>query len=247
MLDGNATLTPLANIANRQGAEPLTALPGYREKVLASQGTAIVKVFGKSAAATGWNENDFLLRAATSWQSTHTRMITLPTTQAPRPLPSSCWWIQPMDAILGAQAVGAEGRLSTSGLTLSRRRCERCLTATDLIDLELAYAPPFGSAKDPINQLGWSSPRTGCRGSRTPPTGLRSSSFQKDGWKLLDVRTQEEFVEGSIPGALNAPLDEIRAEIEDLGATTTSCTAPSASEHTWPPTAERTRGQGQRT
>ena len=213
MLDGNATLTPLANIANRQGRRAADSIAGIPRKVLASQGTAIVKVFGKSAAATGWNEKR-LLAAGRDFLAIHTH----PNDHAAYYPGAQTFAIKllvdPADgAILGAQAVGAEGVDKRIDVIATAMRAG--LTATDLIDLELAYAPPFGSAKDPINQLGYIAENR-LSGLSDSADWSEIEQLQKDGWKLLDVRTQEEFVEGSIPGALNAPLDEIRAEIEDL-------------------------------
>ena len=213
MLDGSATLTPLANIANRQGRRAADSIAGMPSKVLASQGTAIVKVFGKSAATTGWNEKrlravgrDFL--AIHTHPNDHAAYYPGAQTLAIKIL------IDPKDgAILGAQAVGAEGVDKRIDVIATAMRAG--LTATDLIDLELAYAPPFGSAKDPINQLGYI--------AENRMSGLSESAdwseieqLQTSGWKLLDVRTREEFAEGSIPGATNVPVDELRDHLDDL-------------------------------
>ena len=213
MLDGSPTLTPLANIANRQGRRAADDIAGRASKVLASQGTAIVKVFGLNAATTGWNEKR--LRAAGreflaihTHPNDHAAYYPGATTLAIKML------IDPVDgSILGAQAVGADGVDKRIDVIATAMRAG--LNAPDLIDLELAYAPPFGSAKDPINQLGYI--------AENRLSGLSDSAdwsevheLTEQGWQVLDVRTMEEFAEGSIPGATNVPVDEMRAHLEEL-------------------------------
>ena len=213
MVDGGATLTPLANIANRQGRRAADDIAGIEARVLPSQGTAIVKVFGLSAATTGWNEKrlraagrDFL--AIHTHPNDHAAYYPGATTMAIKLL------IDPHDgAILGAQAVGRDGVDKRIDVLATAMRAG--LTAPDLIDLELAYAPPFGSAKDPINQLGYIAENR-LSGLSESADWSEVDQLRATGWHILDVRTAEEFADGAIPGAVNVPVDDLRGRIEDL-------------------------------
>ena len=88
------------------------------------------------------------------------------------------------------------------------------LTATDLADLELAYAPQFGSAKDPVNMLGFVNDNI-INGEKTMQWHEVADAVA-DGWTLVDVRTPEEFDAGTIPGAINLPLDDLRERRDEL-------------------------------
>jgi rhodanese-related sulfurtransferase len=119
------------------------------------------------------------------------------------------------DAILGAQGVGVDGvdkRIDVIATAMAGG-----LTASALADLELAYAPQFGSAKDPVNMLGFI--------AENMRDGLVSTlqwwelaDEMKAGASLIDVRTPEEFAAGSIPGARNIPVDDLRARFDELPA-----------------------------
>lgn len=213
MLDGQAVLTPLANIANRQGRRAADDIVGIVKPVLASQGTAIVKVFDLTAATTGWNEKrlraadrDFI--AIHTHPNDHAAYYPDATTMALKVL------VDPTSgALLGVQGVGRDGVDKRIDVLATAMRAG--MTVTDLIDLELAYAPPFGSAKDPINQIGYI--------AENRLSGLSSSAdwsevekMQADGWQVLDVRTAAEFEQGSIPGSRNVPIDELRAHVSQL-------------------------------
>lgn len=213
LLDGSPTLTPLANIANRQGRRAADSILGRPSRVRAAQGTAIVKVFGISAATTGWNEKrlraagrDFL--AIHTHPNDHAAYYPGASTIAIKLL------VDPHDgAILGAQAVGHDGIDKRIDVIATAMRAG--LKATDLIDLELAYAPPFGSAKDPINQLGYVAENR-LSGLVQSIDWSELSDMTAAGWTLVDVRSAAEFVAGAIPGAINMPLDDLRAGVAGL-------------------------------
>jgi rhodanese-related sulfurtransferase len=116
------------------------------------------------------------------------------------------------DAILGAQAVGEEGvdkRIDVIATAMSAG-----LTATDLIDLELSYAPQFASAKDPVNMLGYVNEN---RASGEASVQWHEVEGLIDaGWELLDVRTDGEYSRGAIPGSRLVTLDELRDHVGDL-------------------------------
>ncbi|MEI8082458.1 MAG: FAD-dependent oxidoreductase [Actinomycetes bacterium] len=213
IIDGAPTLTPLANIANRQGRRVADQIAGRPSKVLASQGTAIVKVFRLTAATTGWNEKrlrasgrDFI--AIHTHANDHAGYYPGATTVALKLL---------MDradgTILGAQGVGRDGVDKRIDVLATAMRAG--MTASDLLDLELAYAPPFGSAKDPINQLGYIAENR-LSGLSESADWSELEQLRSLGWQVLDVRTPEEFVEGAIPGAHNVPVDELRDRLDEL-------------------------------
>ncbi|HKM24287.1 MAG TPA: rhodanese-like domain-containing protein, partial [Corynebacterium sp.] len=110
------------------------------------------------------------------------------------------------DLILGAQAVGGDGVDKRIDVLATAMRAG--LTATDLADLELAYAPQFGSAKDPINMAGFINDNM-VQGERTFQWNELDEALA-DGWTLVDVRTPGEFQRGQIPGAVNVSVDDLR-------------------------------------
>ena len=117
------------------------------------------------------------------------------------------------DTILGAQGVGEDGvdkRIDVIATAISGG-----LTASRLADLELAYAPAFGSAKDPVNMLGWVDQNL-AGGTTTSIQWHELDAALAAGAHLVDVRSREEFEAGAIPGALNIPVDELRERLDEL-------------------------------
>ena len=115
--------------------------------------------------------------------------------------------------ILGAQAVGADGvdkRIDVIATAMAGG-----LTAPDLVDLELAYAPPYGSAKDPVNMAGMIAENLATGTARTLQWHELDASLA-DGAALIDVRTAAEHARGAIPGALNVPVDELRDRVDEI-------------------------------
>lgn len=214
-LDGDAALIPLANAANRQGRLVADAIAGRPVRMGGRLGTAIVRVFGLTAAVTGWNEKR-LRRAGRPYRAVHTH----PTSHAsyfPGAAPMSLKLLfDPTDGrILGAQAVGRDGVDKRIDVIATAMRGG--LPADALADLELAYAPPFGSAKDPVNMLGYiaenllSNITRACQWHELP-------ALVAAGAGLVDVRTPAEHAAGHIPGSLNVPLDDLRDRLTDLPA-----------------------------
>ena len=213
LLDANATLTPLANLANRQGRRAADSITGLNPDVPPSQGTAIVKVFDLAAAATGWNEKR-LAAAGHDFLAIHTH----PTAHASYyPGAESLalkLLVSPHDGtILGAQAVGYSGVDKRIDVLATAMRAG--MRGCDLADLELAYAPPFGSAKDPINILGYIA-EDRRRGGAGAIDWSQVADQVASGWGVLDVRTEVEFADGSIEGSINIPLDELREHIGEI-------------------------------
>ena len=116
--------------------------------------------------------------------------------------------------ILGAQIVGYEGSDKRNDVLATAIRAG--MTASDLKDLELSYAPPFGSAKDPVNMIGYAIDNI-LTGKVKQIHHHDIEKLPKDGSvQLIDIRTVEEFETGTIPGFINIPLDDLRSRIGEL-------------------------------
>ncbi|MSW74947.1 MAG: CoA-disulfide reductase [Actinobacteria bacterium] len=212
-LDGSSTLVPLANIANRQGRVVADHINGRPIRLVPTIGTAIVKVFDLMIATTGWNEKR-LLSAGRPHVSIHTH----PNSHAgyypdAKQMTLKLIFDPTTGEILGAQGVGVEGVDKRIDVIATAIRGE--ITAPELADLELAYAPPFGSAKDPVNMLGYIAENV-ISGLVQTVQWNEIDTFKSKGFSLIDVRTASEFALGSIPGAINIPVDEIRERSKEI-------------------------------
>lgn len=212
-LDSSATLVPLANIANRHGRIVADHICGRTTRPVKTIGTAIVKVFDLMIATTGWNEKR-LKAAGRPFKAIHTH----PNSHAgyyPGAKPMSLKLIfEPKSGeILGAQGVGIEG--VDKRIDVIATAIRGGITASELADLELAYAPPFGSAKDPVNMLGYIAENV-ISGLVEVAQWSEVDSYRQAGYLLLDVRTPSECGRGMIPGAINIPVDEIRSRKNEI-------------------------------
>jgi rhodanese-related sulfurtransferase len=211
---GEPGQVPLAGPANRQGRIAADHIFGRRRRYRGTQGTAIVRVFGLTAALTGATEKA-LRRAGRRYHKVYTH----PTHHAgyyPGAEPMTLKLLFEPDSghILGAQGVGGAGvdkRIDVLAIAL-----QAGMTVFDLEEAELAYSPQYGSAKDPINMLGFVAagvlqgdhPQVCWEEVAAPATNGRPL--------LLDVRTPAEFAAGHIPGAVNVPVDEMRGRVGEL-------------------------------
>jgi NADPH-dependent 2,4-dienoyl-CoA reductase/sulfur reductase-like enzyme/rhodanese-related sulfurtransferase len=212
-LDGESTLVPLANIANRHGRVVADHINGRTVRPVKTIGTAIVKVFDLMIATTGWNEKR-LKAAGRSYTTIHShpnshagyypdaKQMTLKLIFEPK-----------TGEILGAQGVGIEGVDKRIDVIATAIRGD--ITAPELADLELAYAPPFGSAKDPVNMLGYMAENV-ISGLIETAQWSQIEEFRNKGYELIDVRTEAEFDRGTIPGAKSMPVDSIRERKSEL-------------------------------
>ena len=205
-------LIPLAGPANRQGRVAADNILGRSSRYTGTQGTAICKVFDLTFAMTGASEAG-LVRAGRPHRRIYVHAADH-ATYYPGAEPISLKLLfDPQDGrILGAQAVGASGVDKRIDVIATAVRAG--MTAYDLEDLELCYAPPFGSAKDPVNMAGFVASNV-LRGdvSLWEPEELATLSSEQ---ALLDVRTVEEFRNGSIPGAICLPVDDLRGRMAEL-------------------------------
>jgi len=115
--------------------------------------------------------------------------------------------------ILGAQGIGTEGVDKRIDVIATAMRGG--IFAAELADLELAYAPPFGSAKDPVNMLGYIAENRLSGLSRAVQWN-ELEAHRNRGYEILDVRTAREFARGSIPHSINIPIDELRERISEI-------------------------------
>ena len=212
-VDHNAALVPLANIANRHGRVIADHIAGKTVRPVETQGTAIVKVFDLTVATSGWNEKK-LIAAGLEYIAIHTHPASHAGYYPGAQVMALKLLIDPKThRILGVQGVGKEGVDKRIDVIATAMRGG--ITAPELADLELAYAPPFGSAKDPVNMLGYISENVL---SGITPTVQWSEVEQKvsEGYTILDVRSTGEVDQGTLPGAINLPIDEIREHNEDI-------------------------------
>ena len=213
-LDESATLVPLANIANRHGRVIADHINGRKTRHVDTIGTAIVKVFDLAVATTGWNEKRLKAasiehRAIHTHPGSHAGYYPGAETLALKML------INPKTGeIYGAQGIGKDG--VDKRIDVIATAIRGGITAPELADLELAYAPPFGSAKDPVNMLGYIAENV-VSGLVKTAQWHEIDQYRSQGYTLLDVRTQGECARGMIPGFINIPVDELRDRHSEIG------------------------------
>ncbi|MDG5814339.1 FAD-dependent oxidoreductase [Chitinispirillales bacterium ANBcel5] len=213
LISKTKTHIPLAGPANRQGRIVADRIAGIESVYHHTQGTAICKIFGLTIAVTGINEKKAAMLGieylkSYSYSPNHASYY--PGAQG---MSIKILFSPQNGTILGAQIAGAEGvdkRIDLLAMAVRHK-----LTVNDLCDLELAYAPPYGSARDPVNTAGFIAQNiiTGimpvCYAEQIP-------ELIEKGYELLDVRTQREVRRGTIMGAKNIELDQLRERIEEL-------------------------------
>lgn len=205
-IDGSPTAIPLAWPANRQGRLVADHINGKKVAYQGSLGTAVVKVFDLIGASTGQNEKS-LIRKKIPYQSI---MVTRGNHAGYYPGAQDIFiklLFSPEGAIFGAQAIGGPG--TDKRIDVIATAIKAKLNVRDLPDLELAYAPPFSSAKDPVNIAGYAASNL--------LDGLYEVYPMKDVHKLIeqkafiiDSRTKLEFEIGHIDSAINIPYSDIR-------------------------------------
>ena len=211
-IGGFETLIPLAGPANRQGRIAADNICGKKSVYRNTQGTAICKVFNLAVATTGMNEKN-LKRAGLSYEKIYVH----PANHAgyyPGATQISLKLLFAPDTakILGAQAVGVDGVDKRIDVIAVAMRAG--LTVHQLQDLELCYAPPYGSAKDPVNYAGFVA--SNVLNGDAAICHVEDVENPAPNQKLLDVRTPAEVQAGTIPGAVNIPLDQLRQRMDEL-------------------------------
>ncbi len=209
-------LIPLAGPANRQGRMAAdNIIFGNNKEYRGTQGTAILKAFDLAAASTGLNEKQ-LNAANIPFQACITHSGSHASYYPGAKQISLKLLFTEEGEILGAQAVGADG--ADKRIDVIATAIHGKLTVEDLAELELAYAPPFGSAKDPVNIAGYvASNILNHSHDMIEWRQLRDQLNAKDSeLQLIDVRTADEFGLGSIASARNIDVNQLRERLDEL-------------------------------
>lgn len=206
------TAIALAGPANKQGRIAADNIAGLNSTYKGTQGTSIIKVFGLTGASTGNNE-----RTLTKLGISYKVIFVHPVSHAsyyPGALSMTLKLIFNEEGkILGAQGVGYDGVDKRIDVIATVIRLNG--TVTDLTELELSYAPPFSSAKDPVNMAGYVAENV-LAGRMDVLTADQFMAYDKENVTLVDVRTEIEFDNGHIEGAINIPVDSLRERIYEL-------------------------------
>ncbi|MFV8381787.1 FAD-dependent oxidoreductase [Corynebacterium hindlerae] len=210
-LDGSDNPLPLAQNANRHGRVIADVITGRSVTTKPVYGTSIIGAFGFAVAGTGWNEKR-LKAAGREYRAIHTHPVNHAGYYPGAKQMTIKLLVDPAtDQILGAQAAGEQGVDKRIDVILTAMTGG--LTASELADLELAYAPQFGMAKDPIALIGMVNDNI-VAGERT----IQWHELASSTLPLIDVRTPGEFESEPIPGAVNIPVDDLRSRIEEVRA-----------------------------
>lgn len=213
---GGDTMIPLAGPANKQGRAVAANILGMeKEEYIGTIGTSVAKIFDLTVASTGANEKS-LQRAGKEYGKDYLYTIISPMSHAgyyPEALPMTMKMIFSVDGkVLGAQIVGYDGvdkRIDTLSAAIHFKG-----SVKDLTQLEFAYAPPYSSAKDPVNFLGYVADNILKGISRQ----IRYEDLveNKEGYTLLDIRDDDEVMIGMIDGSVHIPLPSLRDRISEL-------------------------------
>lgn len=206
------TVVPLAWPANRQGRLVADIINGRDVKYNGTMGTGIAKVFDMTVASTGWNEKR-LTAAGKEFEAVHVH----PGSHAgyypgSTPVSLKLLFHPTTGEIYGAQGVGMNG--VDKRIDVIATAMKGGLTVLDLPDLELSYAPPFSSAKDPVNMIGYVASNV-VLGDNEVVHWNEIDELVQNGATLLDVRDESEHELGKIPGSINVPLNSLRDHLDN--------------------------------
>jgi NADPH-dependent 2,4-dienoyl-CoA reductase/sulfur reductase-like enzyme/rhodanese-related sulfurtransferase len=205
----NPTLIPLAGPANKQGRMVADNICGGNRRYNGTQGTSILKVFDLTVAMTGASE-----KALAKTNMEYEKLYIHPANHVgyypgAKQMHIKLLFTKPEGKILGAQIVGSKGvdrRIDIFAVAIRAG-----LTVFDLQELELAYAPPYGSGKDAVNMAGFAA------------SNILDGTMEVVHWNqldgadyILDVRTTGEFKRGNVPSSVNIPVDELRNRLNEL-------------------------------
>ena len=214
IVSGKPALVSLAGPANKQGRIAADHICGRCSAFRGAQGSSVLRLFDLTVAATGLSE-----KAAKAAGIAYDKVVTFSPDHATYYPGASNMTVKTLfdpetGRILGAQIVGGNGVDKRIDVLATAIRAG--MTGTDLEELELAYAPPYSSAKDPVNMAGF------------VIGNVRSGLVRQYHWHdvadlprdgsvtLLDTQTEGEFAAGHIPGAVNIPVDELRERLGEL-------------------------------
>ena len=211
---GQKALISLAGPANKQGRIAADNICGGNSHFHGSQGSSVLKLFGLTAASTGINE-----KAAQAAEIAYDKVVLFPASHAAyypgaQSMAMKVLYEKESLRLLGAQIVGGEGVDKRIDVLATAIRSK--MKALELTELDLSYAPPYSSAKDPVNMAGFMI------------EDLESGKVQQFHWNdvedlpcdgsatLLDVRTEGEYRRGHLNGFRNIPLDDLREHLDEL-------------------------------
>jgi NADPH-dependent 2,4-dienoyl-CoA reductase/sulfur reductase-like enzyme/peroxiredoxin family protein/rhodanese-related sulfurtransferase/TusA-related sulfurtransferase len=213
-LTGQKTAIPLAGPANKQGRIAADNMHGTKPRTYGgTMGTAIAKVFDLTVGMTGASE-----KLCEAKGIPHESVVIHPHDAAgyyPGAMKMCLKLVFSPETrrVLGAQATGYGG--VDKRIDVIATAIKAGMTVDDLAEIEHAYAPPYSSAKDPVNMAGFAAQNV-LDGLVRTATWDELRDSEPDRHFLLDVRTTAEFATGSIPGAVNIPLDELRGRLPEI-------------------------------
>ncbi len=212
LVSGEPILIPLAGPANRMGRIVANNILGRDEKYENTQGTAIIKIFDLTLANSG-NAEKSLKKRGVEYFSTITHSASHATYYPGSTMMAIKLIYSRAGKILGSQIVGVDGvdkRMDVLSVAIRHG-----LSVFDLCNFELAYAPPFSSAKDPVNMAGYAATNL-VNGDIDVVNYEAALSADLSRTYLLDVREPFEYEAGHIPGAINIPLNKIRERLSEI-------------------------------
>ena len=213
-ITGSPAFIPLAGPANKQGRIAADNIAGIPSEYNGSQGSAVLKLFDMTVATTGLNEKRASAEGIDydktyTYSASHASYYPNATNMSVKVL-----WNKQTHKLIGAQIVGFDGVDKRMDVFATAIRFGA--KVTDLKELELCYAPPFGSAKDPVNMVGFVAENV-INGTVKQFFWHDVEKLPRDGSvTLLDVRTKTEISRGMIDGFINIPLDTLRDNLNKL-------------------------------
>lgn len=211
---GQPAMIPLAGPANKQGRITADNAMGRKSDFRGTLGTSIVKIFDLTAACTGLNEK-ILKQKNIPYQKSYTNSPSHATYYPGANSMSVKLLFAPENGrILGAQIIGVDG--VDKRIDVIATAIYGSMTVYDLEALELAYAPPFSSAKDPVNMAGFVAANM-LKGDVKTVFWNELDELDRDEFVLIDLRTKKEIEElGDIEGSIHIPIDNLREKMEEL-------------------------------
>ena len=213
-ITGKKTLVALAGPANRQGRIAADNICGLGSVYEGAQGSSIIKLFDMTAASTGINE-----KQAKALELDYDKVITFSANHATyypgaENLTIKTLFDRSTGKLLGAQIVGFDGVDKRIDVLACAMRAG--MRGEELQDMDLAYAPPYSSAKDPVNMAGYVIGNVMSGLVEQYHWDEADGLLERKDALLLDVRTEGEYQNGHIPGTVNIPLDELRERLSEL-------------------------------
>lgn len=207
----NKVVIPLAGPANKQGRIVADNICGIESEYKGTQGTSIMKMFDMTVASTGISksladsekiDSDYVVLTLASHATYYPGAATMTT---------KVIFDKTNGKILGAQIIGFDGVDKRIDVLATAIRAG--MTCFDLVELELAYAPPYSSAKDPVNMAGYAI--SNVVEGLVEQVHWDEVEVNKD-WFILDTRTHKEYERGHLAKAMHIPLDSLRDEMDKL-------------------------------